>query len=164
MGGEADFECNICLEAAHEPVVTRCGHLYCWKCIHEWLTRGQDECPSCKAGVTRENVIPLYGRGTERKDPRDSSSSSSSRPERPKAERPTAHGRRRGLFDGFGDAFGEAFEGSGGITFGIFPLGILGVWNFDGPQGATTNERFQDMISKIVVFVGCLLIQALLTR
>jgi hypothetical protein len=28
------FECNICLELAREPVVTYCGHLYCWPCLY----------------------------------------------------------------------------------------------------------------------------------
>ena len=27
---EVPFECNICLEMASNPVVTLCGHLYCW--------------------------------------------------------------------------------------------------------------------------------------
>jgi RING-type zinc-finger len=33
---EADtaFECNVCLELASEPVVTLCGHLYCWPCLY----------------------------------------------------------------------------------------------------------------------------------
>mmetsp|Transcript_40905 Transcript_40905/g.131551 ORF Transcript_40905/g.131551 Transcript_40905/m.131551 type:complete len:112 (+) Transcript_40905:81-416(+) len=35
------FECNICLEAAAEPVVTRCGHLFCWACLHQWLNAPQ---------------------------------------------------------------------------------------------------------------------------
>jgi hypothetical protein len=32
-GSEA-FECNICLELASQPVVTLCGHLYCWPCLY----------------------------------------------------------------------------------------------------------------------------------
>lgn len=63
------YECNICLETAAEPVVTYCGHLYCWPCLYRWL-RSHANCPVCKASVTRETVIPLYGRGGERADPR----------------------------------------------------------------------------------------------
>ncbi|KAJ0046579.1 hypothetical protein Pint_04516 [Pistacia integerrima] len=39
------FDCNICIDSAHDPVVTLCGHLYCWACIYEWLhvqTSSQD--------------------------------------------------------------------------------------------------------------------------
>lgn len=28
------FECSICFDVATEPVVTRCGHLFCWPCIY----------------------------------------------------------------------------------------------------------------------------------
>ena len=28
------FECNICYELAQSPVVTPCGHLYCWPCLY----------------------------------------------------------------------------------------------------------------------------------
>jgi len=31
----SNFECTICMEIAKEPVVTKCGHLYCWPCIYE---------------------------------------------------------------------------------------------------------------------------------
>src|SRR5579862_5295617 len=34
---KAQFECNICFDAARDPVVTQCGHLYCWPCLHRVL-------------------------------------------------------------------------------------------------------------------------------
>jgi len=52
-----EFECNICFEAASEPVVTVCGHLYCWGCLAEWMERASI-CPVCKAGVKTETVRP----------------------------------------------------------------------------------------------------------
>ena len=61
----ANFECNICLDMAVEPVVTTCGHLFCWPCIYQWLNLHSDhrECPVCKGEVVESNIIPLYGRG-----------------------------------------------------------------------------------------------------
>lgn len=67
------FECNICLDSAHDPVVTLCGHLYCWPCIYEWLhvkTSSPDadeqpqSCPVCKANISVSSLVPLYGHGT----------------------------------------------------------------------------------------------------
>ena len=103
------FECNICLDLAHDPVVTQCGHLYCWPCIYKCVTRpwrprprprmrrrapplratlthraspsppprrwlrvfpDAQQCPVCKAALSEDLVIPLYGRGTCGGDPR----------------------------------------------------------------------------------------------
>uniref|UniRef100_M1AX89 Alpha-expansin 12 n=1 Tax=Solanum tuberosum TaxID=4113 RepID=M1AX89_SOLTU len=66
------YDCNICLDSAHDPVVTLCGHLYCWPCIYKWLqvdssTPGSEEkckCPVCKAHISNSSLVPLYGRGT----------------------------------------------------------------------------------------------------
>eukprot|EP00268_Persea_americana_P022754 TRINITY_DN22576_c0_g1_i1.p1 TRINITY_DN22576_c0_g1~~TRINITY_DN22576_c0_g1_i1.p1 ORF type:complete len:744 (-),score=155.94 TRINITY_DN22576_c0_g1_i1:256-2487(-) len=65
-GGAANFECNICLDMAREPVVTLCGHLFCWPCLFQWLYIHCDhkECPVCKGEVTESNIIPIYGRGS----------------------------------------------------------------------------------------------------
>ncbi|KAE8654853.1 hypothetical protein F3Y22_tig00117040pilonHSYRG00123 [Hibiscus syriacus] len=77
MGSDDDpsagFDCNICLDSVQDPVVTLCGHLYCWPCIYKWLrfqtisTENLDqkhqECPVCKAEVSHATLIPLYGRG-----------------------------------------------------------------------------------------------------
>ena len=62
---EAQFECNICLDVARDAVISLCGHLFCWPCLHQWLeTRPNRKiCPVCKAGISKEKVIPLYGRG-----------------------------------------------------------------------------------------------------
>lgn len=65
------FDCNICLDFAHEPIVTLCGHLYCWPCIYKWLhvqsaSLASDEhpqCPVCKADISHTTMVPLYGRG-----------------------------------------------------------------------------------------------------
>ncbi|XP_015574646.1 E3 ubiquitin-protein ligase RMA1H1 isoform X3 [Ricinus communis] len=65
------FDCNICFDFAHEPVVTLCGHLYCWPCIYKWLhvqsaSIASDEhpqCPVCKADISHTTMVPLYGRG-----------------------------------------------------------------------------------------------------
>ncbi|KAK1618423.1 hypothetical protein QYE76_023940 [Lolium multiflorum] len=70
------FDCNICLDFAVEPVVTRCGHLYCWPCIYEWLrldgehvgTSTGRPCPVCKGPLTLDSLVPLYGRGDSRSD------------------------------------------------------------------------------------------------
>ncbi|XP_057952013.1 E3 ubiquitin-protein ligase RMA3-like [Malania oleifera] len=65
------FDCNICLDSAHDPVVTLCGHLFCWPCIYKWLNvqtsspdiDHQQKCPVCKADVSPTSLVPLYGRG-----------------------------------------------------------------------------------------------------
>ena len=31
------FECNICLDVASDAVISMCGHLFCWPCLHQWL-------------------------------------------------------------------------------------------------------------------------------
>jgi len=64
------FDCNICFDSAHDPVVTLCGHLYCWACIFKWLNVQsssdpvrQQACPVCKADISQAALIPLYCHG-----------------------------------------------------------------------------------------------------
>ena len=37
MFDSSTYECNICYEVAREPVVTMCGHLYCWPCLYRYV-------------------------------------------------------------------------------------------------------------------------------
>jgi E3 ubiquitin-protein ligase RNF5 len=32
---DSTYECNICLDAAVDPVISLCGHLFCWSCIYQ---------------------------------------------------------------------------------------------------------------------------------
>ncbi|KAL8140439.1 hypothetical protein V2J09_006460 [Rumex salicifolius] len=68
------FDCSICLDSVQDPVVTLCGHLYCWPCIYQWIRQQSDspdvvsetrtpQCPVCKAEVSEGTLIPLYGPG-----------------------------------------------------------------------------------------------------
>ncbi|CAN0879101.1 E3 ubiquitin-protein ligase RMA3 [Linum grandiflorum] len=65
--GGSFFDCNICFDLASDPVVTCCGHLFCWACLYRWLHVHSDakECPVCKGEVTIKNVTPIYGRGNK---------------------------------------------------------------------------------------------------
>ncbi len=38
---DSRFMCAICIdEVSDEPVVTRCGHIFCWPCLYQWLAPG----------------------------------------------------------------------------------------------------------------------------
>lgn len=48
-------------------------NIFSWPCLHQWLeTRpNRQTCPVCKAGISKDKVVPIYGRGsTDQKDPR----------------------------------------------------------------------------------------------
>ncbi|MCO5596437.1 hypothetical protein L7F22_050500 [Adiantum nelumboides] len=68
-GERHSFDCHICLDLARDPVVTICGHLFCWPCIYRWLqsrpTNSEKTCPVCKASLAQEHtILPLYCGGT----------------------------------------------------------------------------------------------------
>jgi len=119
----AAFECNICLDVARDAVISMCGHLFCWPCLHTWLeTRPNRQiCPVCKAGIGKDKVVPLYGRDDANpKDPREKPV-----PPRPKGQRPepeSTGGSTFGGFGGFGGG-GNGFQMSFGI--GAFPFGFF---------------------------------------
>lgn len=148
------FVCNICLDIAKEAVVSMCGHLYCWPCLNTWLnTRPHRQlCPVCKAAISKEKVIPLYGRNSDnQQDPRNKTT-----PPRPQAQRtePEAQG-----FQGF-PPFGG--DGSFHLSFGIgaFPFGFFASsFNFNNDmrprnaQQATLNDEDQ-FLSKLFLYVA----------
>jgi len=63
--GSSGFECNICFDNLNEPIITQCGHLYCWSCFYSWMKRrgASVTCPVCNSGVDKDKIIPVYARG-----------------------------------------------------------------------------------------------------
>eukprot|EP00371_Babesia_bovis_P003454 XP_001612101.1 hypothetical protein [Babesia bovis T2Bo] len=112
------YDCNICFEDVVDPVVTRCGHLFCWQCLLTWINKPNDHCPVCHAGITKENVIPLYGRGQETNDPRNKPSEP-----RPSAERPEPQNSGSNVHSPFG-----------GVIFSVFafPFSIIMPFSYGG--------------------------------
>uniref|UniRef100_A0ACD5YDM4 Uncharacterized protein n=1 Tax=Avena sativa TaxID=4498 RepID=A0ACD5YDM4_AVESA len=133
-GCNGNFECNICLDAAKEPVVTPCGHLFCWPCLYQWLHGHSvhSECPVCKGEVLEVNVTPIYGRGGGERD-----ASSSDVPPRPSANRsesmrqqlqmPDPRGIEsmvRRLIENQDQLSGQAAQPAGGVEVTVFPEGL----------------------------------------
>ncbi|KAL9885438.1 E3 ubiquitin-protein ligase RNF185-like isoform 3-T3 [Glossina fuscipes fuscipes] len=153
------FECNICLDTAKDAVVSMCGHLFCWPCLHQWLeTRPNRKlCPVCKAAIGKDKVIPLYGRNsTKQEDPRNKV------PPRPAGQR-TEPEPQQG-FQGF--TFGDGFHMSFGI--GAFPFGYFASsLNFGEPRPApanrgTTQYEDEQQLSKLFLYLAFLCIAWLL--
>eukprot|EP00164_Ancoracysta_twista_P002923 GFYU01003892.1.p1 GENE.GFYU01003892.1~~GFYU01003892.1.p1 ORF type:complete len:234 (+),score=29.83 GFYU01003892.1:19-720(+) len=164
------FECNICLDNVDAPVLTVCGHLFCWPCIYKWL-QNSPTCPVCKAGVTKENLVPIYGRtDNPQSDPRKKVPEDI--PHRPQGQRPepvpNAQQQANAFAQGFAPAGGPQigmFQFSAGFgPFGFFP-GLFGMQfvyppNHDG-QDMTPEQRQQAFLSRMLLTVGFMVLMAL---
>lgn len=114
-----DFECNICFDLAQDPIITLCGHLFCWPCLYKWLHFHSQsrECPVCKALVEEEKLVPLYGRGKTSTDPRSKSIPGVNIPHRPAGQRPeTAPPPESNPFSQHGFGFTAGLGGLGGFA------------------------------------------------
>lgn len=154
------MECNICLDTAKDAVVSMCGHLFCWPCLHQWLeTRpNRQVCPVCKAAINKEKVIPLYGRGSKnQQDPRDKV------PPRPAGQRTEPEP---------GNSFSSFAFGDGGfhMSFGIgaFPFGFFtSTFNFGEPRPnmpphGTPQYIDEQFLSKVFLWLALIFIAWLL--
>lgn len=149
----ADFECNICFELAQDPVITLCGHLYCWPCLYKWLKGHSQshECPVCKALIDEEKAIPLYGRGKTPLDPRSKPVPGVETPNRPAGQRTDSihfsdnnlAGLVMGLMAGFLPVASANFSnfgmsaGFGGLVFPFFSIQLNGISNANGGGGSS---------------------------
>ncbi|KRY51276.1 E3 ubiquitin-protein ligase [Trichinella britovi] len=151
------FECNICLETAREAVISMCGHLFCWSCLHQWFeTRPANPiCPVCKSSISKEKVIPLYGRGGSGCDPREKV------PPRPAGQRSESF---RTGFPGFN--FGGEHAGGFQLSLGIgaFPFTFLtstfNLGDVRHPHNGNTNNAIpreeEQFLSRMLFWMALL--------
>ncbi|EFO61891.1 Zinc finger domain-containing protein [Giardia lamblia P15] len=70
--GDSEFACPICMSDANYPVLTQCGHIYCYSCLKLWLTNSRESnCAVCRAPVSLSSgLTPVYAGRQEGEDPR----------------------------------------------------------------------------------------------
>eukprot|EP01083_Nonionella_stella_P066600 175527_1 len=146
-GNDSKWICKICLDRLKEPVVTQCGHLFCWSCLTRWLDR-QLSCPMCQGGINKSMITPIYGHDDDHKDndwttnndTNDESKSNRSTediPSRPTGNREEPPPRRNNNFHFEFQVFG----------FGLCDL-ISQVFTENNGVYETDQERMDDYLSK----------------
>ncbi|KAF9354698.1 hypothetical protein BGX34_010857 [Mortierella sp. NVP85] len=159
----AEFSCNICFDTSVSPVLTLCGHLFCWSCLHQWLEAQHlnPTCPVCKAGCAQDKVIPIYGRGKEQVDPR------STTPKRPPGQRPEPlrNPNQPGVGGGFTFTTGQVtFSGTMIPPFMFSPFGIQYGATYTtnmGPNGVVQTP-IQAYVHRMVFMLGTLILVGIL--
>ena len=57
VGGSG--RCGVCLEAWRLPTATRCGHVFCARCLGTAMRHGST-CPTCRKKVTKASCVRVY--------------------------------------------------------------------------------------------------------
>ncbi|KAK8894915.1 hypothetical protein M9Y10_023356 [Tritrichomonas musculus] len=111
------WHCPICKDQLKSPVVSPCGHIFCWPCISKHLQNeenGNKICPVCHKPLDLEKIVPIYGQTNQAKD--------NEAPPPPKAERVETEEEireRNRQNNQFFNQNGNNFN----FEFGMFPFG-----------------------------------------
>ena len=155
---DALFICNVCLDPVKDPVVTQCGHLFCWPCLFRWLNTHHRDCPVCKAGVSRENVIPIFIEGNK-DDPRDKvAGAGGDMPSRPTGIRvnPQDYANVGANVGDQGQIGGVSLNGGFGFFPSLFGLQFLNFIpnNINLERPLTPDERHQEQLTRVLFAMG----------
>lgn len=139
----ASFDCNICLDFVSDPVVTLCGHLYCWPCIYRWLhptsSNSPRRCPVCKSPLTDSSLVPLYGRGLAAKT-HDKSIGIPGRPRDTRNLAATAAVDQRPYHTG-------GLHSTAGVVLGEIAFAML-PWAFTNPPSSHLSPAMDELIGE----------------
>ncbi|KAK4266634.1 hypothetical protein QN277_027524 [Acacia crassicarpa] len=56
---EATFSCTICMGQLIEETSTKCGHIFCKKCIQAAIA-AQHKCPTCRRKLRKSDMFRVY--------------------------------------------------------------------------------------------------------
>ena len=63
-GTGADSTSNVCsickMERTHPAAPSSCGHVFCWKCLVQWVSAVRPECPLCRSECPLCDIIALF--------------------------------------------------------------------------------------------------------
>ena len=59
-----NWKCAICNEKLKSPVVTTCGHAFCWRCLNEYM-KNNIKCPLCQTKFEKSSFTAIFGHGIE---------------------------------------------------------------------------------------------------
>lgn len=127
-------ECPICLCNSKLPVVTKCGHIFCWECIKNWVNKkGKSECPICKGGIKLNEVIKVYSGDNEVKPGQED--------DRPQSERIKPEYTRPSYFRSFLNNFG-----------------VYGYSNDNVIRPPSQKEVQRNILSLVILIIGIIFV------
>ncbi|WJX16984.1 hypothetical protein P8452_06954 [Trifolium repens] len=57
---KSEFHCPICMDPLVEEMSTKCGHIFCKKCIKKAIASQGGKCPTCRKKVTSAQLIRVF--------------------------------------------------------------------------------------------------------
>jgi len=146
------WRCPICGGRLKSPVVSPCGHVFCWACVS---ARREPECAVCGGALSTDDLVPIYGQTGEGNEPHEANADNGPPP--PAGPPPPRQQREPSRRDEE-----ERPNGFRWRQFGLFPLGgmmMVGHFNFGG--GFRGFRDFRGLVRFLLPVIVLLLLNLL---